>query len=59
LVEATDAADVVAYCGSGVTACLAVLAMEEAGLGTARIYAGSWSHWIHDDARSIRTGPDP
>jgi thiosulfate/3-mercaptopyruvate sulfurtransferase len=59
LVEAADAADVVAYCGSGVTACLAVLAMEEAGLGTARMYAGSWSHWIRDDARPVRTGPDP
>ena len=35
-------------CGSGVTACHNLLALEHAGLGGARLYAGSWSEWIRD-----------
>ena len=38
--------DVIAYCGSGVSATLDILAMEEAGLGLPRLYAGSFSDWI-------------
>jgi thiosulfate/3-mercaptopyruvate sulfurtransferase len=45
-------------CGSGVTACANLLAMEHAGLHGARIYAGSWSGWISDPARPIATGPE-
>lgn len=49
---------VVCMCGSGVTACLALLAMEFAGLGGARLYAGSWSEWIRDPARPVASGPE-
>jgi len=50
--------DVVVYCGSGVNACHALLAMEVAGLGRARLYPGSWSEWTaHDDA-PVATGDE-
>jgi thiosulfate/3-mercaptopyruvate sulfurtransferase len=49
--------EVVAMCGSGVTACHLLLAMEHAGLHGARVYAGSWSGWISDPSRPIATGP--
>lgn len=48
---------VVAMCGSGVTACHNLLALEHAGLEGARLYAGSWSEWIRDPARPVATGP--
>jgi thiosulfate/3-mercaptopyruvate sulfurtransferase len=44
---------VIAMCGSGVTACHNLLAMEVAGLHGAKLYAGSWSEWIRDPQRSI------
>jgi thiosulfate/3-mercaptopyruvate sulfurtransferase len=43
-------------CGSGVTACHNLLAMEHAGLPGARVYAGSWSGWISDPNRPVVTG---
>ena len=49
--------DAVMYCGSGVTACQNLLAMEHAGLPGARLYAGSWSEWSSDPSRPIETGP--
>jgi thiosulfate/3-mercaptopyruvate sulfurtransferase len=49
----------VAMCGSGVTACHLLLAMEVAGLPGGRLYAGSWSEWIRDAARPVKTGPEP
>lgn len=53
------AADVVSYCGSGVTACHNLLAMEQAGLGPGRLYPGSWSQWSRDPSRSVQTGAGP
>ena len=46
------------YCGSGVTACQNLLALEHAGLRGARLYPGSWSEWISDPGRPVATGPD-
>jgi thiosulfate/3-mercaptopyruvate sulfurtransferase len=46
----------VLMCGSGVTACHNLLAMEHAGLHGARLYADSWSGWISDPSRPIATG---
>lgn len=43
-------------CGSGVTACQNLLAMEHAGLNGARVYADSWSGWISDPSRPVATG---
>jgi thiosulfate/3-mercaptopyruvate sulfurtransferase len=42
---ASSAAELGAYCGSGVAACVIVLASELAGIGQARLYPGSWSEW--------------
>ncbi len=50
------ATDVVMMCGSGVTACHNLLAMERAGFKGAGLYTGSWSGWISDVSRSIATG---
>jgi thiosulfate/3-mercaptopyruvate sulfurtransferase len=43
----------IVMCGSGVTACNLLLAMEHAGKRGARLYAGSWSEWIKDAARGV------
>lgn len=49
--------EVVHQCGSGVTACANLLAMEYAGLTGSRLYPGSWSEWIADPARPVARGP--
>jgi thiosulfate/3-mercaptopyruvate sulfurtransferase len=51
-----DGHPVVAYCGSGVSACMNVLAMEHAGLDTPLLYVASWSGWSADPNREAATG---
>ena len=46
----------IVMCGSGVTACNLLLALEVAGKPGARLYAGSWSEWIRDRARAVAKG---
>lgn len=55
LVGNTTPEQVVHYCGSGVTACHNVLAMEHAGLSGSKLYAGSWSEWITNKNRAVAT----
>jgi thiosulfate/3-mercaptopyruvate sulfurtransferase len=56
---AGEAAQVVASCGSGVTACHTLLALAHAKLPPGRLYVGSWSDWSSDQASPIATGPTP
>ena len=56
LLGATAPAQVIHMCGSGVTACHNLLAMEHAGLPGSRLYAPSWSGWVSDPARPVATG---
>ncbi len=50
------ASEVVHQCGSGVTACHNLLAMEHAGLRGSRLYPGSWSEWSADPRRPVAQG---
>jgi thiosulfate/3-mercaptopyruvate sulfurtransferase len=47
---------VICYCGSGVTACHDILALEHAELPGARLYPGSWSEWVADPTRPVERG---
>lgn len=53
--ELPSAESVIAYCGSGVTACHNILAYAVAGRSLPRLYAGSWSEWIEDPSRPVVT----
>ncbi|MGB3271019.1 MAG: rhodanese-like domain-containing protein, partial [Rhodanobacter sp.] len=53
---ATAPSRVVHMCGSGVTACHNLLAMEHAGLHGSRLYAPSWSGWVSDPSRPVAKG---
>ena len=57
LLGARETDDAVVMCGSGVTACHHLLAMERAGLPGAKLFTGSWSGWISDPARPVAIGP--
>ncbi|MBI1906282.1 MAG: sulfurtransferase [Rhodocyclales bacterium] len=56
LLGTAPATEVVHQCGSGVTACHNVLAMELAGLHGSRLYPGSWSEWCANPSRPVATG---
>jgi thiosulfate/3-mercaptopyruvate sulfurtransferase len=56
---ADRSARIVCYCGSGVSACLDLLALDLAGYGDrTALYPGSWSQWGADAGRPAETGPD-
>jgi thiosulfate/3-mercaptopyruvate sulfurtransferase len=60
--EAAGAAsgrELVVACGSGVNACVALLALEDAGFPEARLYAGSFSDWISEPGAPVALGGDP
>ena len=56
LLAGRDPRQVVQQCGSGVTACHNLLAMEIAGLSGSRLYPGSWSEWCTDPSRPVASG---
>jgi len=51
----TKSEDIISMCGSGITACHNILAMEIAGIKNVRLYVGSWSEWITDKNRPVAT----
>ncbi len=55
----TEGAQIVHMCGSGVTACHNILAMEIAGIAPTRLYVGSWSEWIRDADREVAVSANP
>lgn len=55
--NATAGADIVAYCGSGVTACADLLGLRRLGID-ARLYVGSWSDWGADDTKPISSAQE-
>jgi len=57
LLNGRSSAEVVHQCGSGISACVNLLAMEHAGLSGSKLYPGSWSEWIADPSRPIARGP--
>jgi len=57
LLDGASEDSVVHQCGSGVTACHNLLAMEVAGYKPTRLYPGSWSEWCADPARPVAVGP--
>lgn len=59
LLDGRAPAEIVHQCGSGVTACHNLLAMEVAGLSGSRLFPGSWSEWCADPARPVARGPAP
>ena len=59
LFEIAAKKEVIHSCGSGISACHNLLAMEIAGLPNSKLFPGSWSSWISDPKRPISSGKDP
>ena len=59
LLAGRSPSDLVHACGSGISACHNLLAMEFAGLSGSALYPGSWSEWCADPSRPVATGPNP
>jgi thiosulfate/3-mercaptopyruvate sulfurtransferase len=57
LLGSTPPEHITLYCGSGVTACHNMLAMERAGLTGMKLFPGSWSEWSSDPDKPVETGP--
>jgi thiosulfate/3-mercaptopyruvate sulfurtransferase len=51
--------EVIASCGSGVTACHTLLALDLSGLPAGRLYVGSFSDWSSRPEAEVATGPEP
>ncbi|MDT0124220.1 sulfurtransferase [Paenibacillus sp. RRE4] len=49
---------IIVYCGSGVSACPNVIALEEAGFTNVKLYSGSWSDWISYEGNAVATGEE-
>jgi thiosulfate/3-mercaptopyruvate sulfurtransferase len=45
--------EIVVYCGSGVTSCFNLVALQKIGITNGKLYVGSWSEWIEDPARPL------
>jgi len=56
IIADSPASNIIMMCGSGVTACHNLIAMEIAGRPGTKLYAGSWSEWITDSSRPVATG---
>lgn len=57
--EKLDASkEIVVYCGSGITACPNILALQEAGFTKVKLYAGSWSDWVSYPENPVETGEE-
>lgn len=53
LIGDTDSSDIISMCGSGITACHNILALEISGIKNVSLFVGSWSEWITDKSRPI------
>jgi thiosulfate/3-mercaptopyruvate sulfurtransferase len=56
LIGETSPCEIIHQCGSGVTACHNLIAMEIAGLKGSALYPGSWSEWCYDPSLPVATG---
>lgn len=56
--RSAPATEVIVHCGSGVTGCLNILALERAGISGARLYVGGWSEWCVDPVNPIAKGAE-